>query len=418
MFEFLRRKAASRDPQQQQAAAERGSLGERRALARDTGTRKEILYYLAQHDPDPKVRLAVVNNASLPLQASEVLARDSDVNVRLALARRLIHLLPELSADQQSQLYSFAVQALGNLALDEVLKIRLALSSTLQDHAHAPPKVVGQLARDVERSVAEPILRFCAAVPDEDLIEILKESKNPWVVSAVAGRSPLAALVSGAVIGTRDLPGGTILLGNAGAVVDEATLQLVVDMARGTAGWQTPLANHVKLPATMVRALAEFADDSVRDILMGRKDFDAETVADITATFKRRLDFAAEQAAHAGEKPVKRVVREAKQGELDNEKIADALAMRDYDFVYAALALAAKTSPDSVKRVVDLHAPKPIIALCWAAGLPMRFALAMQQGPGQVQPADLIYPKDGFDYPLSEEEMNWQLKFLEIRPGD
>ena len=411
MFGFFKQ-AASLDPAEEQLAAKEGSVGERRALAKSKGTRKEILYYLAQHDPDPKVRLAVVRNANTPLQASGVLAKDSDVNVRMALAQRLIRLLPELSADQQSQLYSYAVQALGSLALDEVLKIRLALSSTLRDHAHAPPKVVGQLARDLERSVAEPILRFCAAVPDEDLIEILKGSAQPWAASAVAGRSTLGALVSGAVIGTKDLAAGAILLGNIGAEIAEDTLQLVVEMAEETVGWQTPLAGHAKLPAAMVRALAEFADDSVKDILMGRKDFDAETIKDITATFKRRLDFAVEQAAHADEKPVKRVVREAKQGELDDEKITDALAMRDYDFVYAALALAVRSKPEEIRKIIDLHAPKPIIALCWAAGMKMRFALQMQQGPGQVQPGDLIYPKDGTDYPMTDEELNWQLEFL------
>ncbi len=41
----------------------------------------------------------------------------------------------------------------------ELLKIRKALASTLKDHAYTPPKVAGQLARDVEREVSESTVR-------------------------------------------------------------------------------------------------------------------------------------------------------------------------------------------------------------------------------------------------------------------
>ncbi len=396
-------------------AARTGSVHERRKLARDKSTNQEILYYLAEHDPDPKVRLAVVKNRNTPLHASAVLAQDPSVDVRTAMARRLIKLLPELSRDQQSQLYAYAVQALGMLALDEVLKIRLALSSTLRDHAHAPPKVVGQLARDLERQVSEPILRFCAALADEDLIDILKGHPSDWAIAAIAGRSKLAALVSRAVLDTSDLPAGTILLANAGAEIAEDALQIIVERARAHPEWQLPVASHKKLPVAMVKALAEFADASVRDVLLARDDFDKETLDEISEVFRRRLDFAAEQDTHAGEAPGKRVKREAKEGELDEDRISDALAMRDYDFVYAALALRLKTDVPTVRKPFDLKAPKSIVALCWKAGLSMRFALQMQQDLGHLQPQDLIYPKDGTDYPLTRKEMEWQLDFLGIK---
>ncbi len=409
---FQRDDAGSYD--REKATARTGSVHDRRRLAKGRKTNQEILYYLAEHDPDPGVRLAVVKNRNTPLHASAVLAQDKSVDVRMALANRLTRLLPELSQDHQSQLYAYAVQALGMLALDEVLKIRLALSSTLKDHAHAPPKVVGQLARDIERQVAEPILRFCAALADEDLIEILKGHPADWAIAAVAGRSKLAALVSRAVIDTEDFPAGKILLANEGAEIAEDALQLIVDRARQHPEWQLPVASRKKLPASMVKALAEFADASVRDVLLARDDFDADTMAEITDVFNRRMEFAAEQEEHQGEPPSKRVKREAKEGELDEDKISDALAMRDYDFVYAALALRLKTDVPTVRKPFDLKAPKSIVALCWKAGLSMRFALQAQQDLGHVQPQDLIYPRGGTDYPLTRQDMEWQLDFLGI----
>lgn len=116
-----------RDParyETEKDAARSGDAGKRMTLAKSTATHQEILYYLAEHDPDPAVRKAVALNSSTPIQASIILAKDNDVDVRYALAERLLNLLPHLEQGRQSQLYAFAVQALGTLALDEMLKIR------------------------------------------------------------------------------------------------------------------------------------------------------------------------------------------------------------------------------------------------------------------------------------------------------
>lgn len=45
----------------------------------------------------------------------------------------------------------------------------------------------------------------------------------------------------------------------------------------------------------------------------------------------------------------------------------------------------------------------------------MRLALKIQQEMAGVQARDLLYPKGGVDYPLTEDEINWQLEFLGIK---
>ena len=119
------------DRSEEKKLASDGSVPDRMKLAKSKETSPDILYYLAEHDEEASVRRAVAGNSSTPLQASSVLSKDSDIDVRLALAERLIHLLPQLSEDKQSQIYTFAVNALGALALDEVLKIRVSVSSAL-----------------------------------------------------------------------------------------------------------------------------------------------------------------------------------------------------------------------------------------------------------------------------------------------
>ena len=425
MFEFvekiLKRKNKGRsvpkagtDYQHQKEALKSADVKDRLDLAQSADTHKEILYYLAEKDPEPKVRRAVANNIAMPVHASNILAKDRDVDVRLSLAKRLISLLPDLSKDKQSQLYAYAVQALGTLALDEVLKIRKALSSTLKDHAHTPPKVAGQLARDLEREVSEPILRFCAALADEDLLDILKSHPAHWVIEAVAGRKTVSGAVSDALIQSDHKPGGTILIGNEGAEITEDTLMQIVKKARSYPEWQKPVASRAKLPPSIAVQLAEFVDASVRDILILRDDFNPDDAEEIAAIFRRRLDFAEDKEKQKTSTP-EQIEKLYRDGELGEEKIADALGMRDRDFVIMALARMGNCDVADVKKVFDMKAPKPIVALAWHAKLSMRMALQLQKEMGRIPPKELIYPKDGTDYPLTLEEIHWQLDFLNLR---
>lgn len=401
-YEETRRKLSSEDKK------------DRLAIARDHSTTKEILYYLGEKDPDPDIRKAVAENPSSPYQLSPILARDQSPDVRMALAERLLILLPDLSCEKQSQLYAYTVQALGNLALDEVLKIRVALSSALKDYAYAPPKVVGQLARDIERRVSEPVLLYCSALKDEDLLEILKGHPEGWAVQAIAQRKTVSEPVSDAVIDTGDVKAGEYLLQNEGAEITLSVLEKIIVKAQNTPEWKKPVASRANLPEPIARKLADVADESIREILMKRTDISEDAKRDITKAFRRRLEFANEKESGV-ENTSQRIHRYKEKGILNEETISDALAMRDYDLVKNALATLAGIHPKDVDRVISLKAPKAIIALCWKAGLSMRLALQLQKELLKVPLKDLIYPRDGVDYPFENAELEWQLDFLDLR---
>lgn len=417
---FFRRKprfTQKREPDRYEAekkVAQAGDVKARVNLAGDSRTHQEILFYLATHDPDPAVRRAVATNVATPVQAGRALALDKDTDVKLLLAGRMVALLPELSHDRHSQLYAYCVQTLGTLALDEVLKVRRALATALQDHAQTPPKVAAQLARDVEREVGEPILRFCVALSDDDMLDILKDHPASWAVQAIAARPKVSAKLSRAIVKTEDRPAGAILLSNAGADVTPELLAEIVDKARHYPEWQKPMALHRNLPAETASVLASFADASIRDILLKREDFDEKTVEGISEVFRRRMDFVNEEE-RSTDSPAQRVKKLAKADKLTPDVVADALALRDRPFVYAALAHLARTDAATVERIFAMRAPKPIVALCWRTGMPMRLALKMQQELGQVQVKDLMYPRGGTEYPVSEGEMARQLEFLGLK---
>jgi uncharacterized protein (DUF2336 family) len=407
-----------RDPvryEQEKDAARNGDTKTRLALAGDPRTHQEILYYLATHDQNARVRQAVARNASTPLQAGTILALDPDVDVRMALAGRLLALLPDLDPGRQSQLYAFAVQALAALALDQVLIIRKALSSALRDYADAPPKIAGQLARDIEREVSEPILRFCVALADSDLLDILKQHPESWAVQAIAGRPKVNPKISQAVIASDDRAAGLVLLNNKGAVITQDLMAAVIEKSRHYTEWQKPLAVHASLPPAMGRKLSQFADIAVQELLLQRGDLDEEMRTEIATVFHRRMAYAGDLEKGAKETPAARAARVEKEGKLNEDTLSDALAMRDRAFVVAALARMAHMDVTAIEKVLNLKAAKPIVAVSRRAGLSMRMALQLQKEMGQVPPKELLYPRGGTDYPMDDEELAKQLEFLGLK---
>jgi len=395
--------------------AEGGSEKDRLMLAKDEHTSQEILYYLAEKDPSTKVRKAAAGNPSTPLQAAPILAKDKDGDVRIIIARRLVKILPSLTDDKYSQLYAFAVQSLGTLALDEVLKIRKALAETLKEYAYAPPDVVKQLAHDLEREVSEPILRFCLALSDDDLIDVLKTHPANWAAEAIAGRKLVSSRVSEAVIDTGNVLAGKILISNEGADITPELLDTIITMAKEHPEWHAPIAARKKLPPLMARKLAAYVDKSVKKILTERLDLDKHTIAEISQIVQRRMDYEEEKARNFDRTdPVKRAKKLFADGDLSEEKVSDGLAMHDRAFVKAALSLRAEIPMNDVEKVFDVRAPKSICAICWKAGFSMRLALKLQQFFG-VKSNALIYPRGGMSYPMTEEELRWQLEIIGIR---
>jgi uncharacterized protein (DUF2336 family) len=400
---------------QEKIIAREGSEGERRKLAQNPATSQEVLYYLAQHDPSVKVRKDVAKNPSTPLQAAPILAKDKDSDVRLRLARRVMVVLPDLNADKYAQLYAFAVQALGMLALDEVLKIRRALSETLKDHAHTPPSVAALLAKDVERSVAEPILRFCTALSDDDLVDILSKHPAPWAAQAAARRSSISARVSRAIIDTGHKKAGRYLLQNDAAEIDESLLEEIIERAHECPEWHRPIALRKTLPPLMARKLAAFVSKQVQQLLLDRTDLDKQTIAEITSVMNRRMEYMTGASGEARDEQIARAKKLFEEKALTDDVVQDAIAARDRIFVVAALAFSARTRIQTIETIFEARAAKTLCALCWRARFSMRTAFQLQQSFACVPTRSLIYPRGGSEYPFTPEEMGVMLDVAGVR---
>lgn len=399
-----------RSSKAEQDMALNGHRDARIALAANVKTSPEILYYLAEHDEDTGVRHAVISNPSTPIQVSSFLAKDKDQDIRVALANRLANLLPELDREAQTQHYKIASEALAVLALDEVLKIRTALSAALKNVHNAPPKVALQLAQDVERAVSEPILRFCLALSDASLIEILSDAPEAWKISAIAAREAVSEKVSDAIIETGDIQAGTALLENENALITVRGYGKIVEHARDIIEWQRPLALRKALPKAIALEMSGFVEAKIMQILLCTQQFDADTVLDIKRNFHLGLEML--ETAEESETLSERIAKHVREDTLSDEVILTASAMQDKAFVIAALAKLSGYKKEIIEKIVALNAPQPFTALIWKAGLSMRTCLTLQRELAKIPRAKLLYPRDGVDFPMSEEDMKWQLELV------
>jgi hypothetical protein len=166
----------------------------------------------------------------------------------------------------------------------------------------------------------------------------------------------------------------------------------------------------------MAVRLARFIDGRIRKILLEKGNYDAATIEIVTDVTKRRMQVedSIRKSEGRNETAAQRVKKLYTQGQLTEDVIGDALALRDKEFVAGALAVLCGAKVKEINKIFTLKKPQLVCAVCWKSGLSMRFALKLQQEMAQIHSKELIYPRDGTDYPMSEKELRWQLEFIGI----
>jgi len=400
----------------------------RKALAESPDVPPEILYFLVS-DESPEVRRAVAANPATPRQADTMLAKDEDYGVRCELARKIVG--TGLEGDERSQLWRMGFTILETLATDQVVRVRRALAEALKGVASAPRPIVTQLARDPDPKVASPILRNSPVLTDDDLVEIVEGDGPDWAKTAVAGRANVTPRVAEAIAayGNAKTIGG--MLKNKKADIPVATIDDLAERAKDVEAWHEPLVEHPKLSGKSVLRLARFVSGPLLSVLRGRENLEDDTKEKRDKIVEARGDTKskkagskaagtpgwsrgtpAERSVQSWEGAEDRVLRLHQASRLTEDAIELAMDGGDSDFVLAALAMRSGIPLPTVKRIFDMKSAKMITAICWKSGMKMRFALEVQKSIAQVQPADLVYARDGIDYPIDPEDMDATIKLF------
>ncbi|MCH8236976.1 MAG: DUF2336 domain-containing protein [Proteobacteria bacterium] len=390
----------------------------RQSLAGREDIKPEILYYLAE-DGNPEVRKAVAKNMAAPRQTDILLAKDADADVRGDLASKIARVAPGLSADEKDKARQATYEALELLAKDQITKVRGILSEALKDVIDAPPDVIKTLALDTEIEVSGPVLQFSPVLTDDDLLEIIEKSPAKGGLNAISKRSEVAETVSDSIVDTNDVEAIADLLSNDSAQIRESTLDDLIERAPDFDMWHAPLVGRPKLHDGAATQLAGFLADNLLEVLRERADLDPETFEAVKAVVHQRIgNEKGDKDSDSGSldflsmaPPIDMVERLFKARKLDGNVIGKAVNAGDHSFVLAALIVRSELDPVIVKRIFLEKSAKGIMALAWKSGLSGRMGVQMQQRMGRIAPSEVLMPADDDDFPLSDDELRWQLEF-------
>ena len=383
------------------------------AQRKDAGD--DVLKYLAVHGA-PATRAAVAANPATPAPVNRLLADDDDENVRIQLARKIARLMPDLGAEENQTVVNLTIETLEHLARDSAVRVRAVLADEIKHMVHVPKDVVLALARDLDHIVAAPVLEYSPLLSDTDLIEIIACGQVREVLKVVARRRPLSEKVSDHLVQSLDVPAVAALLGNPDAKIRKATLERVVAETEEIESWHLPLALRADLSARAIRRIAGFVGAAIIERLAARHDLSAATRTHLNRQLRMRLEektVDAELTADAES----RVADAKAKGALDADFIEDVALAGQRECVVMALAELAQVSPVLVRRILGSGRAQPLVALAWRANLTMRAAFKIQTFVMKLPGSALLPARGGVGFPLTPEEMSWQLSCFGIQPA-
>lgn len=403
-------------------AAQSDDVAERIALAARPDAMPEILYFLAG-DPNSEVRQAIASNPATPQRAHLLLAKDADDGVRSSLAEKISALAPELSEHERDRVRQTTRETLEILARDQLTQVRQVLAEALKDVAHAPAEVINRLARDEELVVCGPVLEYSPVLTDDDLLDIIQGSPASGGLSAIARRVDVAADISDAIAATDDIDAIAALISNDSAQIREETLDTLVDRAESVELWHAPLAARPNISGGAASRLAHFVADNLLEVMQSREDLDESVLDEVRKVVHTRLG--GEGPVAGGGKvlggnaelqnivpPIEMAIGLKNAGKLDPPVIARALQASDYAFVLASVCALANLSENVAKTIFLSRNGKGVMAVAWKAGLAASMGVHLQQRLARIPPADVVQATPEGGFPLSEEDMEWQIAYF------
>jgi uncharacterized protein (DUF2336 family) len=381
-------------------------------------TSPEILRQLAT-DPSVTVRASLALNPALPEQVIAILETDTDARVRAILSRKLATLTSSMPSETRQRVQQDAIASLTALVADAALRVRTSLSEAVREMPDGPRDIILRLAHDPDVMVCQPVILLSPMLTQEDLIALIASGPPPSTVMAVANRPRINEAVSDAIVGVADPAAIRALLCNPTAQIREATLDALAAQSEEHPDWQEPLVRRPYLPPRAQRMLSEIVTGHLLEVLAARTDLDPRLAPTLRAALAKAAA-GPSSGRGAGKNSPEVDPRDAlaqaealqNAGRLDDYAVLDALRRNAAVGARAMVAIKAGVTLPVIDRACDLRSAKGLVSLAWKAGLTPQTAVVLQTMLANVAPGQVLRPTTNGSFPLSEDEMRWQLTFL------
>jgi uncharacterized protein (DUF2336 family) len=382
-------------------------------------TSPEMLRSLAT-DPSVTVRASLALNPALLDQVTAILEADTDARVRAILSRKLASLTETIPNETRQRVQKDAVASLTAMVADAALRVRVRIAEAVRDMPEGPRDIVLRLAQDPAVMVCEPVILFSPMLTQEDLAMLIASGPPPSTILAVASRPRIGPAVSDAIVEVADSAAIKALLCNQTAQIREATLDALAAQSEHQTDWQEPLVRRPQLSPRAQRLLAEIVTGHLLETLAARADLDPKAGDALRAAMDAQALAGASSGRSSGAAKgeldpgiaLARAETLKQSGRLDDDAIVDALRINEMMSAKAMLAVKADVALPVVERACDLRSARAIVSLAWKAGLSPQTAVVLQSMLAHLAAAQILRPERVGGFPLSEDEMRWQLTFL------
>ena len=188
-------------------------------------------------------------------------------------------------------------------------------------------------------------------------------------------------------------------------------------------GAPRPLVRRPRLSRAAACALSDFVATHLLGELARRADLPPELADELKQRLAVRLQHSAPPAPgwvptipSAPEPNLEEAMWEAhalaNRDQVDEAALLAAVQRGEARMATALLAVAADVPAAVVERAATLRSAKALVSLVWRAGFSMAVAGPVQSLLARIPPAGVLRAGPGGAFPLTTEEMRWQIDFL------
>lgn len=211
----------------------------------------------------------------------ELLVREPSVAMRMRIAEKI-------TTGYNSGQFSDSETKLANeifrlLLKDTQVKIRQMIASHLKANMEVPHDIIVALANDVS-DVAMPVLEHSNVLTEEDLVLIVRTTREHPKLKSIAKRESVSKELSHALVEKRDYDLTKILLTNRGAVLAETSLEIVLDEFARDSSILQELVMRGGLPYTFAEKLFAHVSDNLKKELSSKYGLRRQVVEEATGS--------------------------------------------------------------------------------------------------------------------------------------
>lgn len=259
------------------------------------------------------------------------------------------HYDPGILSESEMQI---AEQIIRLLVQDSVIRVRRAISESLQGNPHIPRDIALALANDLE-SVATPMLSMSSVLRDNDLIDLILQSDELWRYIAIAQRENLSENVSGSLVNTQINDVIRTVLENPTAHISEVSFHQIAEKAKEDGSLVDAMLSRGSLPLAAVERLTQYvSEDMLRQLKEKCRNLDEEQLDAGTRHAQEftTLELLGRPADRA--QTIRLVEQLYADGRLTASLIINALCQGNLDFFEVSLARLANIPVENAHLLV------------------------------------------------------------------